>query len=215
MLVVIIKQIVLGLSLAAPVGPINIEMIKRGMFQGFWSSWLIGIGAMTADLLFMMLVYLGFGQFLLEPFIQLVMYGFGFLFLTYLAVSTFRSVKAQTDFQEDFSRTSLGQSFRIGFLIALGNPINIVFWFGVYGSTLSEIASNMEITKALLYSLCIFIGIVLWNLNIAFTSHFSRNICNQKWLEKLIYFAGIILLGYGIHFGYRAVLLLLEIGLSV
>ncbi|RBW71005.1 LysE family transporter [Bacillus taeanensis] len=215
MVIVIIKQIVLGLSLAAPVGPINIEMIKRGMFQGFWSSWLIGIGAMTADFLFMLLVYLGFGRFLLEPLIQLLMYSFGFVFLTYLAMVTFQSAKIKSTFQEDFSRTSFGQSFRVGFFIALANPINIVFWFGVYGSALSEIASQVEVTKALLYSLCIFIGIILWNLNIAFTSHFSRNICSQRWMEKMIYCAGILLLGYGIYFGYNAFLLLIEIRASL
>lgn len=31
----IIQQIVLGISLAAPVGPINIEMLKRGIERGF------------------------------------------------------------------------------------------------------------------------------------------------------------------------------------
>ena len=40
----IIQQIVLGISLAAPVGPINIEMLKRGIERGFgmpdcWNWW--------------------------------------------------------------------------------------------------------------------------------------------------------------------------------
>ncbi len=45
----IIQQIVLGISLAAPVGPINIEMLKRGIERGFWHAWVVGIGGMTAD----------------------------------------------------------------------------------------------------------------------------------------------------------------------
>ncbi|MGM2834842.1 LysE family transporter, partial [Bacillus cereus group sp. Bce025] len=48
----IIQQIVLGISLAAPVGPINIEMLKRGIERGFWDAWVVGIGGMTADILF-------------------------------------------------------------------------------------------------------------------------------------------------------------------
>ena len=48
----IIQQIVLGISLAAPVGPINIEMLKRGIERGFWHAWVVGIGGMTADVFY-------------------------------------------------------------------------------------------------------------------------------------------------------------------
>lgn len=34
----VLSYIVLGLSLSIPVGPINIEMIKRGIKNGFWHS---------------------------------------------------------------------------------------------------------------------------------------------------------------------------------
>jgi len=45
---------ILGWSVAWPPGPINAEMIRRGLLPkdrggGFWSAWPIGLGACTAD----------------------------------------------------------------------------------------------------------------------------------------------------------------------
>ena len=45
---------ILGWSVAWPPGPINAEMIRRGLLPkdrdgGFWSAWPIGLGACTGD----------------------------------------------------------------------------------------------------------------------------------------------------------------------
>src|SRR5205823_1555174 len=48
---------ILGWSVAWPPGPLNAEMIRRGLLPkdrggGFWSAWPIGLGARTGDFLF-------------------------------------------------------------------------------------------------------------------------------------------------------------------
>ncbi|OQO98502.1 lysine transporter LysE, partial [Geobacillus sp. 44C] len=48
-----LSSILLGLSLSIPIGPINIEMIKRGIKFGFFHSWVVGLGGMSADLVLM------------------------------------------------------------------------------------------------------------------------------------------------------------------
>lgn len=88
----IIQQIVLGISLAAPVGPINIEMLKRGIERGFWHAWVVGIGGMTADILFMLLIYFGLSSLFMYTYVQAFMYCTGFFLLFYLG---FQSVKQE------------------------------------------------------------------------------------------------------------------------
>ena len=39
--------ILLGLSLSAPVGPINAAQLNKGIHNGFLHAWLIGLGAMV------------------------------------------------------------------------------------------------------------------------------------------------------------------------
>ncbi len=43
---------------------------------------------------------------------------------------------------------SLKQSFMAGFLIAISNPLNLVFWFGIYGSTLSSLLTKVTKQEA-------------------------------------------------------------------
>ena len=93
----IIQQIVLGISLVAPVGPINIEMLKRGIERGFWHAWVVGIGGMTADVLFMLLIYFGLSSVFMYTYVQAFMYCTGFL------VILFRISKCKTrDFRLEY-----------------------------------------------------------------------------------------------------------------
>lgn len=200
----IIQQIVLGISLAAPVGPINIEMLKRGIERGFWHAWIVGIGGMTADILFMLLIYFGLSSVFMYTYVQAFMYC-GFFLLFYLG---FQSVKQGISHSNmEYKQEEIGglkQSFMAGFLIAISNPLNLVFWFGIYGSTLSSLLTKVTKQEAFLYSLCIIVGIILWNLNIAFSVHFGRTLLKKKALGYITAGAGIILVGYSIHFAYKA-----------
>lgn len=201
----IIQQIVLGISLAAPVGPINIEMLKRGIERGFWHAWIVGIGGMTADILFMLLIYFGLSSVFMYTYVQAFMYCAGFFLLFYLG---FQSVKQGISHSNmEYKQEEIGglkQSFMAGFLIAISNPLNLVFWFGIYGSTLSSLLTKVTKQEAFLYSLCIIVGIILWNLNIAFSVHFGRTLLKKKALGYITAGAGIILVGYSIHFAYKA-----------
>ncbi|WP_416826662.1 LysE family transporter [Ectobacillus polymachus] len=205
MLLVIIQQVVLGISLAAPVGPINIEMVKRGIMKGFWHAWMVGLGGMTADLLFMLLIYFGFSSLFMRTNVQLCMYCIGFFFLLHLGFTSIKQGIFQNEME--YIKDKIGgirQSYTTGFMLALSNPLNLVFWFGVYGSSLSTLLTSVSKTEAMLYSLCILVGIVLWNVNIAFTVHLGRTVIKPKMLGYITAIAGVILVGYSIHFAYKA-----------
>ncbi len=205
MLGAIIQQIVLGISLAAPVGPINIEMLKRGIERGFWHAWVVGIGGMTADILFMLLIYFGLSSVFMYTYVQAFMYCTGFFLLFYLGFQSVKQGISQSNMEYKKEEVgSLKQSFMAGFLIAISNPLNLVFWFGIYGSTLSSLLTKVTKQEAFLYSLCIIVGIIVWNLNIAFSVHFGRTLLKQKALGYITAGAGIILVGYSIHFAYKA-----------
>ncbi len=51
---IFISYLFLGLSLSAPIGPINAAQLDRGIKKRlFLQAWLVGVGAMTADALYM------------------------------------------------------------------------------------------------------------------------------------------------------------------
>ena len=74
---IFLGYVLLGLSLAAPIGPINAAQLDKGIKNGFFHAWLVGLGAMTADAIYMLAVYLGVVHFLEIPIMKAFLWCFG------------------------------------------------------------------------------------------------------------------------------------------
>ncbi|MEH7749534.1 LysE family transporter, partial [Neobacillus drentensis] len=72
--------IVVGFSIALPVGAITVEMTKQGLKNGFFHGLTVGAGGMTIDILLILALYAGFAQFLSLPFIQIPLWLIGAIF---------------------------------------------------------------------------------------------------------------------------------------
>ena len=82
---------ILGWSVAWPPGPINAEMIRRGLLPkdrggGFWSAWPIGLGACTGDFIWAFGVSVGAGALLNSVEIRRVLAIVSLALLLFLAV---------------------------------------------------------------------------------------------------------------------------------
>lgn len=202
MMILSIHFVMLGISLAIPIGPIKLEMIKNGLHGGFWPSWLVGIGAVCADILFMSFIFLGLSPFLHDKWITICMLLTGIIMLSYLGISTIKSSNSSLSFMNE-NIIEIKKPFWTGFVIAVMNPYNLMFWFGVYGGSLQSIPSTSSNMIRIGLSFCIIIGIVLWNLNVAFTIHFFRKLINDFTIRWLIRLAGIGLLAFSIFLTYK------------
>ncbi|MCP3031051.1 LysE family translocator [Halobacillus sp. A1] len=208
MFLLLIRQIILGLSIAAPLGPINIEIIRRGIYQGLWPSLLVGAGGMTADLALMYLMYQGLSEYMTLTWVQLSLLIFGSLVLTYTGIQSFLSKEetlTEARFEGDHRQTSLIRPYLTGLSIAAFNPMNILFWLGVYGSVLSDSFHGDDLVKAFYINSAVFIGIGLWNLNLALTVHFSKVLLNPVILRMVSLGSSLFLTGLGVYFAIKAI----------
>ncbi|QCW01958.1 LysE family translocator [Natrinema pallidum] len=206
----VLQYILLGLALSIPIGPINIKIVNQGLKDGFWNSWLVGIGGMAADLILMFLIYFGLSERLTTTTAQAVMWVFGAVVLSYLGYESIRDAQNTTEFgtavEADGGRQeSLSRSFVSGFLIAISNPLNLIFWIGIYGSVLAATLDQAGIEVALLYSASIFIGIASWDLGLATATHYGRQFVTAKLLRYFSVGAGLLLIGFGMMFAYYAI----------
>ncbi|WP_082232160.1 LysE family translocator [Halobacillus massiliensis] len=206
MFLLLIRQIVLGLSIAAPIGPINIEIIRRGIHQGFWPSLLVGAGGMTADLTIMYLMYQGLSEYLALNWVQIILLIFGAFVLTYTGIQSFLNrLDTEVESLEQRGGTSgLIRPYLTGISLAAFNPLNLLFWLSIYGSVLSDSLKDDNILRAFYISSAIFIGIGLWNLNLALTVHFSKSMLKPGVLKLVTYAASLVLISLGLYFGYKA-----------
>lgn len=201
---VIWSHILLGISLAAPIGPVNFEMIKRGISKGFFSSWFVGIGAITADFLYYLVVHFGFSSWFTYVWVQFGLLLVGAYFLIGMGFSSFKQgLGGQLQpsvhiFSTD--KHDLWGSFKTGFLIACTNPINMMFWLGVYGALFSTMKDRLSPMMMAFAIFALFFGIAIWNLKVAAVVHFSREHIKPTVIRGIMIGAGIMLVIFGCKF---------------
>lgn len=204
---VLFSHFLLGLSLAAPIGPINTAQMERGIRNGFWHAWLVGLGAMMADGAFMLLVYFGVIHFLNEPFMKTFLWLFGCFVLTYTGVESLLQAGKQGIGNRGGSEEPV-KSFLAGFLLSVSNPMSILFWLGIYGSVLADMIAKYEAREVMLYSSAIMAGIMLWDVMMALLASAFRRFLTRPLLVTISALSGLSLIGFGIFFGVEAFRLL-------
>lgn len=199
-----LSYIFLGLSLAAPIGPVNAAQLNKGLQSGFLHAWMLGLGSMSADIIYMIAVYVGLAQILEEPIVKTFLWLFGGFVLIYTGVeSIFQSDHVL--FRQKKEKESVFRSFLTGFFMSLSNPLTIVFWLGVYGSVLAQSAHHYDTIQLLFYSSCIILGLFIWDITMATMSSIFKNYLSFKFLKLISKVSALSLIIFGIYFGYRGV----------
>lgn len=85
-----ITYVLLGFSIALPVGTITVEMTKQGLKNGFMHGWIV-LGGMTIDLLLITGLYFGLVSVLSLPVVQVIMWFVGALFLCYVGYDSIKN----------------------------------------------------------------------------------------------------------------------------
>lgn len=201
---ILISYIILGFTLAAPIGPVNSARLDKGIKNGFWHAWFIGIGSMIADGIYMLLVYFGMVKFLDIPIFQIFLWLFGGFVLIYSGVE---SIKNANTITLNYSRKkeSMFKCFITGFILSISSPLSILFWLGIYGSILAKTIQSNGTEMLLLYSSMIFLGLTFWDVFVAALTSGFRKLLNIKSLITISIVSGVSLIVFGIYFGYQGI----------
>ncbi|WP_019413191.1 LysE family transporter [Paenisporosarcina sp. TG20] len=200
----IFTYIFLGISLAAPLGPVKAMLLNTGIKNGFFHAWLFSFGALATDILYMVLVYFGVAQFIDTPFMKTLLWSFGCFVLTYTGIENLLSLnKIKMDL--NFTKyVRLRHSLVSGFLMALLNPITILFWLGIYGSILVKSTESVTGIQIIVSSMAILVGIMLWDFILAFISGKGRKFLSTTLLKIVSILSSISMIGFGVYFGIQA-----------
>lgn len=208
MIGLVASGIILGLSVAAPIGPVNIAVIRRGLVAGFFPAWMLGLGAAVADTFYVILVFLGLASVLTESILfRLALWIIGGVFLIYLGVTSARPPSIDTS----ISTTSPKElhPFLTGLGMTLLNPMTIVSWLAIGGAFFSTIALVQRGVSGAVFVAGIFAGSALWFSSIAAVLHFARRWVNDRALRIVSLIASLVLIAFGLGFVWQAVLTLL------
>lgn len=192
------KGIVLGLSIAAPVGPISILCVKKTMSSGFKIGLISGLGAATADAVYGIIAGLGLSAitaFLMDY--RTVLQILGGLFISYLGIKSLL-LASGTENAEPAPRKSSLNSYMVTFLLTLSNPMTIIFFLGVFGASgvlLSHTSTGMPLLVG-----GIFLGSALWWVFLTWiTALFKINLTEGRFRLALFNkLAGLVMLCFGV-----------------
>lgn len=181
------RGIVLGLTIAAPVGPIGLLCIRRTLSHGWRAGFVSGLGAATADVCYGMLAV--FGLTALTQFQRPAAVIGGFLLL-YMGWQTMRMVPTQT------ATAKPGNMYLSTLALTITNPATILVFIGLF-SGISGVGQLSQ-TAAIALVAGVGVGSALWWLTVShLTTWLGRDITPQGmlWMNRL---SGIIIIGFGI-----------------
>lgn len=190
-----LKGIILGFSIAAPVGPIGILCIRRTLEYGRFSGLFSGLGAAAADTIYAIIAAFGLtlvSSFLIEG--QLWLRLFGGCFLLYLGWKTFSAKPKEKS--KEVTHSTLLNDFVSTFLLTITNPMTILAFVGVFaGLGLSSIQGSYLDASTLVFG--VFLGSAFWWLLLSegitlFRKNVSQNV--MLWINRI---AGVCIMIFG------------------
>jgi threonine/homoserine/homoserine lactone efflux protein len=202
---IILRNIFLGLSLAAPLGPSGAAVIHGGLSGGFQRAFLTGLGVTLGDATYLLVVFFGISQFLEVTWIKVTIFGIGAIALGYFSLRSIREAASRADFAATADIPSR-HPLLIGYIVNVSNPIAVVWWLGVFGSLLAESASSASKLNALLLSAAILVGILIWHTTTSLLTHWGRRFLDAKYIRLVSLMAGVVLLIFSLRFAYQALL---------
>lgn len=199
----LLQNVLLGLTLAAPIGPVNLEIIKRGLNSGFRQALLTGTGAMSADATYLTLIFFGLISFFEIVSLKIALGLFGSLILIYLGVLSAKQYLDPSPISPNRPAPLLKSPFITGYVLAISSPMTIVWWTGVFGALLASQTNQRTNLSAFLSCLSILLGCFLWVLFLAIVLHYGKKMINEKIISRISLVAGLCLIIFGIYFLYR------------
>lgn len=180
-----ILGIILGLSMAAPPGPINAIMANESLVSKFHGS-AVGLGAMTADLIFFIITF--FLRNVIPKEVIYPLYIAGGALMLYLS---FLILKSKGE-----NKSRKGNYFT-GLIIGLANPYQISWWLTAGLFMIDEF--GIAIVPSF------FGGILIW----IFTFPFIINKIGNKYAKYVKIFSIVTLVSFGAYMIFLGIKVLL------
>jgi threonine/homoserine/homoserine lactone efflux protein len=192
---IFLRGLLIGFSIAAPVGPIGVLCIRRTLAEGRLTGFLSGMGAASADMFYGAVAAFGLtavqdlllGQ---SGWLRLA----GGIFLLYLGLRTFLTKPAEQAART--SRSGLFGAYLSTFFLTITNPLTILSFLAIFaGLRLGE--TNGDYISATFMVLGVFLGSAAWWLALSSGVSLLREKFTPALLAWVNRLAGTIIFAFG------------------
>lgn len=201
------KGVLLGWSIAWPPGPINAEMIRRGVTRGFWPAWAVGLGACSGDFLWALAVSAGAGALADLPGVRPLLGVTSIVLLLVLARTFLRGAREARRAAKEGTTLpvrpldSTRGGYLLGFGLALSSPWNIAFWLAVTGQQAT--GGAMTLPQSLLLAASVVVGASLWGLVLCTAVRSGARFATPAWEVGTQAATGLVMLVFAAITAFR------------
>jgi threonine/homoserine/homoserine lactone efflux protein len=192
----LVRGMIIGFSIAAPIGPIGMLCIRRTLAEGRATGLAVGLGAASADSIYASMA--GFGLTLVSAFLvsqQVWLRLIGGGFLCYLGVKIFLETPAMK--AANVGGKGLLGAYTSTFFLTLTNPATIISFTAVFaGLGVASVGGDYLGASALVVG--VFLGSLLWTVILTSAVTMLRGrftTRGMRWVNRL---SGATLMSFGI-----------------
>lgn len=192
----LLRGLIIGFSIAAPVGPIGVLCIRRTLTEGRVSGFVSGLGAATADAIYGGIA--GFGLAFISTFLvgqQLWLHLIGGAFLCYLGIKTL--LAKPTEQEASAKGNGIIGNYASTFFLTLTNPMTIISFVAIFAG-LGLAYTSSDYASAGILVLGVFIGSALWWFFLSGGVGLFREKFDRRGLKWVNIISGAIIMGFGL-----------------
>ncbi|MBW8320035.1 MAG: LysE family translocator [Rhizobium sp.] len=188
------KGILLGLAIAAPLGPIGALCISRTLERGFWAGVAGGLGTALADGAYALMAAAGFAAFaVVLDTISVPLQLFGGGFLLWLGAKSFQPKPASTAAR--VGARDLLSTTGATFLLTITNPATILSFAAIFAGL--GLASQGDGWSAGSLVAGVFAGSMLWWIFLSGTVALLHHRLPEGFALWVSRISGVVLIGFG------------------
>ena len=128
----LVKGLIIGVVVSAPLGPVGVLCIQRTLNKGRWYGFVTGLGACLSDIIYALIT--GYGMSFMDEFLmknQILLQIIGSIMLFVFGVYTFRSNPVQSIRPVSSTPGTYLHNFVTAFFVTLSNPLIIFLFIGL------------------------------------------------------------------------------------
>lgn len=190
-----IESLLIGLAIAAPVGPIGVLCIRRTLAYGIAHGFASGMGAATADALYGSIIAFGLTALsaLLLNAANVLQIGGG-LFLIYLGVRTLIAPVIDTA-EAPVAPGSRYSAYASTLALTITNPMTMLAFIGIFAG-IGDPTADQTLLDNIVIVLGVFTGSALWWLTLSLTVGLLRRRVTPTTLTWINRISGAVIIAF-------------------
>ena len=190
----LVKGLVIGVVVSAPLGPVGVLCIQRTLNKGRWYGFVTGLGACLSDIIYALIT--GYGMSFMDEFLtkhQVLLQIVGSIMLFVFGIFTFRSNPVRAIRPVSAKKGTYFHNFLTAFLVTLSNPLLIFLFIGLF-ARFSFVMPGSAIGFQLVGYWAIVLGALLWWFSITYLVNKVRARFNVRGIWILNRIIGVVVM---------------------